>query len=184
MEDIQNPHTRFEIQFPHLKQLLKECVPEHANFDLERQAIILEDQPRCVFHYRQKLIDYHDRCSQNNEVDAARHVAMLLNHMFRTFEQEIRQFNRSMESLELRPALAFANLWMAFVPGQIVYAEKKCNHEKLRGCLFRLQKWIGVPAQEPSVQGSLGKLAVILSTTTAPTLATQSLNVQSNHAMG
>ncbi|KFA71440.1 hypothetical protein S40288_04279 [Stachybotrys chartarum IBT 40288] len=140
MEDIEDPHTRLEIQSPYIKQALKECVPEHANFDLEHQALILEDQPRCVFHYRQNLIDYHNRCAERQEAEAAQHVAMLLNHMFRTFDQEIRQFKHYMESFQLQPSLSFVNLWMAFVPGQIAYAEKKCNHEKLKGRLFRLKK--------------------------------------------
>ncbi|KAH7325774.1 P-loop containing nucleoside triphosphate hydrolase protein [Stachybotrys elegans] len=149
MQDIKEPRTKLEIQSSHIKQALKECVPEFANFDLDRQAIVLENEPRCVFHYRQQLMDYHNRCSRSGEVDAASHVALLLNYMFRTLDREVRQFNQFMVNPIIQPALEFVNLWMAFIPGQMIYAERKCNHVKARGRLLKLKSFHRCPCTKP-----------------------------------
>ncbi len=131
--------TEVEVQSRHIKAALKACVPEFSDFDLDRQAIILKDEPRCVFYYRHNLFRYHDRCVVEGDTDARDHVAFLLNYMFRTLDREVQHFTRFMENPVFQPSTEFLNLWMAFVPGELVYAEAKCGHQKGRGRIFRLK---------------------------------------------
>jgi hypothetical protein len=141
--------TELEVQSPHIKAALKECVPEFSGFDLERQSMVLQDEPRCVFHYRNDLARYHDRCAEKGEADAKEHVAFMLDYMFRTLDREIRHFTRFMENPVLQPSLEFVNLWMAFVPGQLAYTEKRSSREKLRGRIFRLKTIERCPCPRP-----------------------------------
>ena len=138
MDENDCPRTELEIQSPYIKKALKTCVPFYANIDVEGKSICLQDQPRCVFHYREQLINYHNGCLESGETDAALHVKFILDYMFNTLSPEIRHFTNFAENI-MHPAIDFLSLWMVFVPGDIVYIEKKCHHTKARGSLMRLQ---------------------------------------------
>ncbi|KAI3316819.1 P-loop containing nucleoside triphosphate hydrolase protein [Xylariaceae sp. AK1471] len=130
--------TELEIQSPYMKAALKSCVPAYEKLDIERKSVILHDEPRCVFHYRQELIDYHLRCINDNDRPAASHVKFLLDHMFNTLNSEIRHFTQYMENPRLQPSLDYFSLWMAFVPGDIIYVKQSRYHSQIRGRLLRL----------------------------------------------
>lgn len=145
MDDSDCPKSELEIQSPHIKKALKTCVPGYKDIDIEGKSICLHDQPRCIFHYRQQLMDYHNSCLEAGEIDAASHVKFMLDYMFNTLSSEIRHFTHFVESPLMQPALDYLTLWMAFVPGDIIYAEKKCHHLKLRGSLMRFDSMSRCP---------------------------------------
>jgi len=140
------PCSQLEIQSPYLKKALKKCVPEFEKFDTHSKSIVLKDEPRCVFHYRQEFIDYHERCVNNDQHTEAEQVRFLLDYMFNTLQSEVRHYNYFMENPILLPGLDFLNLWMAFVPGQLVYVPTSCAvHHKKRDCVFRLKSMTRCP---------------------------------------
>ena len=145
--DKQNyPHIELEIQSPHMKAALKECVPEFSTCDIARKPIVLTGPPRCLFHFRDALIKYHQRCVDNNQLLTATHVKFLLDHMFNTLSSEIRHFSRFVQGAGEKPGLDFVSLWMAFVPGELVYVlNRRGLHHKLRGSVFRLQSMTRCP---------------------------------------
>lgn len=134
------PRTQLDIQSPYLKAALKECVPQYEKFDIQNTSIILEDEPRCLFYYRQELMNYHARCASNSQHKEAEHVKFLLDYMFTTLHSEVRHYNLFMESPILQPGLEFFNLWMAFIPGQLIYVSKTWPDDHLvRDSVFRLK---------------------------------------------
>ncbi|RYP73909.1 hypothetical protein DL771_003351 [Monosporascus sp. 5C6A] len=139
------PRTELEIQSPYIKKALKTCVPAYEKIDVEGKPICLQDQPRCVFHYRQELMKYHNNCLEAGERDAALHVKFVLDYMFNTMSSEIRHFTYFMENPLMQPALEYLNLWMAFVPGDIIYAEAKFHDNKVGGFLMRLDSMTRCP---------------------------------------
>lgn len=146
LNDRDVPCSHLEIQSPYLKEALKECVPEFEQFDIHNKSIILENECRCLFHYRQELISYHERCASNKQHDEAEHVQFLLDYMFTTLRSEIRHYNHFMENPILQPGLDFFNLWMVFIPGQLVYVPQTCpTHFLQRDCVFRLKSMTRCP---------------------------------------
>lgn len=140
LNDRDVPCSQLKIQSPYLKAALKECVPQFEKFDIQNKSIVLENDPRCLFHHRHGLMNYHKRCASNNQSKEADHVQFLLDYMFTTFRSEIRHYNYFMENPILQPGLDFFNLWMAFVPGELVYVPKTCpTHYLERDCVFRLK---------------------------------------------
>lgn len=136
------PWSQLEIQSPYIKAAMKECVPGFENFDILNKSIILENEPWCLFHHRQNLIDYHHRCARNNQHAETEHIQFLLDHMFNTLSAEIRHYNNNFvqKPVYLQPGLDFLRLWMAFVPGQFVYVPK--SHlvcERTHERVFRLK---------------------------------------------
>jgi len=153
MDDPDCPLIELEIQSPHMKAALKECVPTFSNLDIERQPIVLHGPPRCVFQFRDALIKYHQRCTENGHHSAATHVKFLLDHMFNTLSAEIRHFSRFMQGPIEQLGLDFTSLWMAFVPGEMVYvANRRGLHHKLRGSVFRLSTMSRCPCIRPWCQ--------------------------------
>ncbi|KAI0097474.1 P-loop containing nucleoside triphosphate hydrolase protein [Nemania sp. FL0031] len=122
--------TELEIQSPYMKAALKSCIPDYANIDIERKSVVLRDEPRCVFHFRQELMNYHHHCIQTCDRQAALHIKYLLDYMFNTLTSEVRHFTQHMDNPLLQPSLEYLNLWMAFVPGDIIYAEWKHDTTK------------------------------------------------------
>lgn len=146
MDNADCPHVELEIQSPHMKAALKECVPSFSNLDIERKPIVLKGEPRCLFHFRDDLIKYHQRCAENNQTVAAIHVKFLLDHMFNTLSSEIRHFSRFMQGPVAQQGLDFLSLWMAFVPGEMVYVvNRRGLHHKLRGSVIRLESMSRCP---------------------------------------
>ncbi|KAI8625310.1 P-loop containing nucleoside triphosphate hydrolase protein [Xylariaceae sp. FL1651] len=117
--------TELEIQSPYMKAALKSCVPAYANLDVEQRSIILHDEPKA----------------------AASHVKFLLDHMFNSLSSMIRQFTQYMENPLLQPSLDYLNLWMAFVPGDIIYFEQKRSHTKSRQRLLRFKEMTRCPCR-------------------------------------
>ncbi|OTA92418.1 hypothetical protein M434DRAFT_31802 [Hypoxylon sp. CO27-5] len=113
----QNSHTELDIQSPHMKAALKACVPEFSGVDIEHKPIILQNEPRCIFHYRRELFEYGQRCTQNHEHEAGRHVQYLVDYMASQMVSEIYMFDNMVAIPSQSPAIDFPNLWMVFVPG-------------------------------------------------------------------
>ncbi|KAI1127960.1 P-loop containing nucleoside triphosphate hydrolase protein [Nemania abortiva] len=140
------PHTELEIQSPYMKAALKSCIPQYASMDIEQKSIILHNEPRCVFHFRQELMNYHHDRMQADDRQAALHVKYLLDYMFNILSSEIRHFTQHMNNPLLQPSLEFSNLWMAFVPGDIIFVKGGVHHTMReeswghRGHLLRLSE--------------------------------------------
>lgn len=139
------PCSQLEIQSPYLKEALTKCVPEFEKIDTNSKPIVLKNEPRCVFHYRRELISYHKRCASNGQHTEADHVRFLLDYMFNTLHSEVRHYSHFMENPILLPGLDFINLWMAFVPGQLVYVTSRTNDRLSRNRVFRLKSMTRCP---------------------------------------
>ncbi|KAK7975730.1 hypothetical protein PG989_014193 [Apiospora arundinis] len=118
--DKEDCHTELEIQSPHMKEALKACVPQYEDHNIEHKSIILRDEPRCVFHYKEELILYRQRCMSENRVEAGRHIQYLIDHMAGSLITEMYLFPRLTSDSDQPPELDFNNLWMAFVPGDLI----------------------------------------------------------------
>ncbi|KAH6876627.1 P-loop containing nucleoside triphosphate hydrolase protein [Thelonectria olida] len=124
--DDKDPEITLEIQSPHMKLAMKTCIPQFQSIDIDQKSIVLQGEPQCIFHYRHELIDYHQKCAENNDKDAADHVRFLLDHMFKQLASEVLHFHQHMENPVLQPALGYFNLWMAFTPGDLIYVGSGC----------------------------------------------------------
>ncbi|KAK8014252.1 P-loop containing nucleoside triphosphate hydrolase protein [Apiospora arundinis] len=118
--DKEDCHTELEIQSPHMKEALKACVPQYEDHNIEHKNIILRDEPRCVFHYKEELILYRQRCMSENRVEAGRHIQYLIDHMAGSLITEMYLFPGLASDSDQPPELDFNNLWMAFVPGDLI----------------------------------------------------------------
>jgi hypothetical protein len=125
--DDKDPGITLEIQSSHMKMAMKTCIPQFQSIDVDQKSIVLEGEPRCIFHYRKELVDYHQQCAENNDRDAATHVRFLLDYMFSQLASQVLHFRQYMENPVLQPALDYLNLWMAYTPGDLIYVGKRCG---------------------------------------------------------
>lgn len=147
--DEKNPKITLEIQSPHMKMAIKSCIPEFENTDIEQKSIVIADEPRCIFHYRQELIKYHQRCAQNNNGEAATHVGFLLNYMFHQLASQILHFDQYMKNPLLQPALDFPNLWMAFTPGDLIHVRHLSSSSAPWDYVFRFHSMTRCRCSKP-----------------------------------
>jgi hypothetical protein len=96
-----------------------------VNFHVKK--VMIKDQPRCIFHYRNELGDYGGTL---RDPDAVRHLVFAVQFMYDRLQDEISGCYNLMESSHIEPGLAFVNLWMAFRPGDHIYT-KMLNTERV-----------------------------------------------------
>jgi hypothetical protein len=114
-------HTTLQINSPYMKTALQNVVKSYPGISLNTTGPLkMQDDPRCVFHYRNELKAYADA---SNDADVEEHVEFLLRYMKRSMRQEINSYETLMEGNNTEPGLEFENLWMAFRPGDILYRQ-------------------------------------------------------------
>ncbi|KAM0429215.1 hypothetical protein ACHAPT_006429 [Fusarium lateritium] len=117
--------TVLEIKSPHMKAALKAIVPEYHSFNINTRHIIITGEPRCLFHYRQELLNHGAALQQQgHDAEAARHIQHLISYMWDVFAVEILAFSAFEWFLDDEPSLEHKYLWMLFRPGSIVYVRQ------------------------------------------------------------
>lgn len=113
-----------EIRSPHLKTALREVIKSYPGIDFKSgKSIMLTDNAAwSLFHYQKELEEF---ANSSNDDDLKSHMNLLMQYADRIFQKEIAEYNATVGSEHSNPGLEFANLWMAFKPGELLY--KKVN---------------------------------------------------------
>lgn len=121
-------YTELVVQSPHIKKAMREVIKAYPGVNMHAGRIVLRDLPKCIFHYRQELQTYGESLSDPIE---SQHVAFILQYMYQTMRSEVVSYYNLMNSkLDTpSPGLEFENLWMAFLPGSIVYSSARRNED-------------------------------------------------------
>lgn len=159
-KDQDTYHTELDIQSPYMKSALKTCVPEYANLDIEHRSIILKDEPRCIFHYRLELGQYREICLQNYEMEAAAHVEYLISYMASNMMSEVYIFNMMADINIPDPAIDFPNLWMVFVPGDMVCVGNNIHSSNLSETIVKFKSMSRCSCTRPMCQNSTWRIVV------------------------
>lgn len=118
--------TTLLIQSPFIASALRDVVKRYPGVGMHGQhGITLRGQPRCLFHHHRELEEYARTSRVPEMVD---HVNLCLGYMRRTFKEDIRAYENTMNSPACVPGLDFAQLWMAFKPGSLIFT----RHGELR----------------------------------------------------
>ena len=115
-------NTTLEIRSPYMRKALQDVIGSYPGVNLDSVGIIQisgPDVPRCLFHYRQEL---HEYAEASNDDDIQEHVGFLLKYMARAMHKEMSSWQTLMESSEKRPGLEYADLWMAYRPGDLLFS--------------------------------------------------------------
>lgn len=110
--------TTLLINSPFIKSALRNVVKSYPGVNLESPGpVLIFDKPRCLFHYRTELKTYAEA---SDEPKTKQHVEFCLKYMERPLRKEMSSYEKLIGSGEV-PGLDFANLWMAFRPGDLLY---------------------------------------------------------------
>ncbi|KAI9663727.1 MAG: hypothetical protein M1821_007217 [Bathelium mastoideum] len=126
-------YTEMDVRSPHIRQALREAVKDYGGVNLQGRRIILRDFDKCLFHYEKELREYGRLA---NDYEASRHIDFALQYLIRTLETEMRSFFINVK-INAIPRCDFANLWMVFRPGALLYMSQKPRAE----ALFKLKSF-------------------------------------------
>ncbi|KAJ3526735.1 hypothetical protein NM208_g11042 [Fusarium decemcellulare] len=117
--------TVLDIKSPHMKAALKAVVPKYHSFNIDARHITITDEPRCLFQYRDELLNYGLTLQQQGQdAEAVQHVQHLISYMWDVFAVEILAFNTFEWLVDVEPSLEHKYLWMIFRPGDLVYVRE------------------------------------------------------------
>jgi hypothetical protein len=109
--------SRLEIHSPEIKKALREVIKKYPGVSFSGETIILHGQLKCIFHYRDELEKYR----QNSTEKAAKwHVHLILRFMGKELQRSVRSYKAHVETVPSNPSIEFGDLWMAFVPGELM----------------------------------------------------------------
>ena len=122
-------YTELQIRSPHIKKALRDVIKEYPGVNLQSGRIVLRDMPRCIFHFREELQRYGRSLT---DPEASRHVGFILQYMYRIMKREVTSYYNLMHSITDKTArgLEYDDLWMAFLPGTIVYTSGQSDGER------------------------------------------------------
>jgi hypothetical protein len=120
--------TKLEIRSPFVKTALQEVIVRYPGIDFFAKVVTILGSPRCLFHYRQELQEYARKLV---DVEAAKHVLFLLEHMFQVFGSDLDKWRNQIESPVTPPRMDFIGLWMIFRPGCFVYTNRTGGVERV-----------------------------------------------------
>jgi len=123
-------YAETSIRSVHIKRALKEVVPsDYPGLNLTSETLVMRDFLECVYFYHQELREYGETLEDE---EAARHVNLVLEHLYRGLGHNIDTFRENveenLEDPEGVPVLDFENLWMAYCPGDLVAVKKDNKH--------------------------------------------------------
>lgn len=113
-------HTQLEVRSPHVRAALRAVIKEYPGVTFDKARIIMRDETRCLFHYRNELREYGLRLDDGV---AVQHLVFILNYMYKSLESEISSYYTFMESPSVAPGIDSKHLWMAFRPGDLIYTK-------------------------------------------------------------
>jgi hypothetical protein len=110
-------NSRLEIHSPQIQEALRQVVKKYPGVSFSGETIILHDQLRCIFHYREELEKYR---LDNDDKTVKWHVHFLLRFMGKELRSSIRSYKAHVETAPSNPSIEFKDLWMVFVPGELL----------------------------------------------------------------
>lgn len=114
-------YTETDINSPHIKEALREVVSPSYGLNLDADRVAARNFTHCLFFHHEQLRDYGQSLKDE---EAARHVNLVLEHLYQNHGRAMRSFKENVEknteSDEAEPTLAYDDLWMAFRPGDLV----------------------------------------------------------------
>jgi hypothetical protein len=113
-------YTQLEVRSPHVRAALRAVIKEYPGVIFDKARIIMLDETRCLFHYRNELREYGLRLDDHVAVE---HLVFILNYMYKCLESEISSYYTFMESQSVAPGIDSKHLWMAFRPGDLIYTK-------------------------------------------------------------
>jgi hypothetical protein len=113
-------YTQLEVRSPHVRAALHAVIKEYPGVTFDKARIIMHDETRCLFHYRNELREYGLRLDNHVAVE---HLVFILNYMYKSLESEISSYYTFMESQSFAPGIDSTHLWMAFRPGDLIYTK-------------------------------------------------------------
>lgn len=113
-------HTVLEVRSPHVRAALRAVIKKYPGVTFDKAKIIMRDETRCLFHYRNELREYGLRLDDHVAVE---HLVFILNYMYKSLESEISSYYTFMESQSVAPGIDSKHLWMAFRPGDLIYTK-------------------------------------------------------------
>lgn len=119
-------NTLLEIRSPHMRKAMKSVIGTYPGVNLDAVGMIQisgANLPYCLFHYRHQLQEY---AQTSEDDDFQEHMNFLLRYIAKTMQKEITSWQTLMESNEKKPGLDYADLWMAFVPGDLLFSSNVC----------------------------------------------------------
>jgi hypothetical protein len=127
--DRELEYTQMEVRSPYIRTALRAVIKEYPGLTFDTGKILIRDEPRCIFHYREELRDYGLRVEDQT---AAQHLIFFLNYMYNSLSREISSYYTFMESPTAAPGIEHEFLWMAFKPGCLLLRTHKGIQSILR----------------------------------------------------
>jgi hypothetical protein len=114
-------YTTMEVRSPHIRAALRAVVKSYPQLTFSAGKIVIRDEPRCIFHYRDELREYGLRL---NDPTMTQHLIFFLNYMYNSLSHEISSYYAYMESPTVAPGIEHEFLWMAFKPGSFIFCTR------------------------------------------------------------
>lgn len=115
--------TNFEIRSPYATKAIRHVIKSYPGLAIgSKGKIVLDDQPRCLFHYRAELLEFAHSQSDKRFLQ---HVDYCLKYMNKVLSPQLNAFSTNVEQNTDQPGLQYEDLWMVFKPGTLVYENAK-----------------------------------------------------------
>ncbi|UKZ73163.1 hypothetical protein TrVFT333_000804 [Trichoderma virens FT-333] len=115
------------IKSPYMKAALKALVPAYKNSQIHLKHLLIVGEPRCLFHYRDEFRKY---CANLEDQTAVKHVLFLMKYMCWELAAQISLYRDNMIVDRGTESLDHRYLWMAFRPGDLIYASAKSHEDE------------------------------------------------------
>ncbi|KAG0651263.1 ATPase family AAA domain-containing 3B [Hyphodiscus hymeniophilus] len=109
--------TRLEVNSLDIQKALRDVIKSYPGQSFNGETVILNGMLKCIFHYREELEIYRQNSTERS---AKWHIGLLLRFMGKELLRSIRSYKAHVESVPANPCIEFHDLWMAFVPGEIM----------------------------------------------------------------
>ncbi|KAH7125101.1 P-loop containing nucleoside triphosphate hydrolase protein [Dendryphion nanum] len=124
-------YTEMEVKSPYIRAALRAVIKKYPGLTFDAGRVLIRNEPRCVFHYREELRDYGMRLE--DEI-AAKHLIFFLNYMYNSFSREISSYYTFIESPAITPGIEHEFLWMPFKPGCLLFYTEQGIQKLSRLC--------------------------------------------------
>ena len=123
-----------EILSPAFIEVLRKIAPYDIDLPVKGDVIQIVEPLKILFHHRKYLVKYlEDSTGDVNDstVTLARsHVKLILDFMHKEWDSDNRRLN-DLESEKPSGVITFADIWLLYAPGTIVFAKENGEYEAL-----------------------------------------------------
>jgi hypothetical protein len=111
--------TILEIRSRYIKEALQAVIKTYPRLNIDSGGhIIMYDEPRCLFHYREELEQF---ATNSDDLNAQHHISFCLQYMATTLQADISAYDTMINANpdSVAAGLDFERLWMAYKPGEL-----------------------------------------------------------------